>query len=338
MNADKSVSAFPITIRTGNAKSISSLSKLFQGIKFIQLETNDTFLIGRIDKLLFSKNSIFILDANKARCIFVYDNQGSALKKYKSVGKGPQEYIQLYDMSLKSGNDNLLVLADAQKVIELTRNLEFVSENRLGFRGYCFASVNKFNFNFQSETQTGELIITDSSFNIEKKNFILNNFKNAYSGIPFSNFRNRIFFTRFRCDTVFEIEDKSVTPARILELEAPGSLFRYDESDTLCLIQTNSSMIFYFKNTGSVFEIDKNTIDDYFFLPFRSMRYLGIHDGKLIASIEPFDVLKNIELIRKSCENSKDLIHNAILKLVDGSSASSNPIILLIDIKQPIGL
>jgi hypothetical protein len=337
MNSDNTPSSNPILIDTRNAKEIADLSEIIEDIDFINLETSDSFLIGNIDKVMFSKNSIFILDANKARGIFTFNRSGNALKKYKSIGKGPQEYIQLYDIIVSPDRENIQILADAQKVIKLSRNLEFVNESFLGFRGYCFASISDQNFYFQGETHTGELIVTDGLFNLEEKQFIFPNHRNVYSGFPFSTYNDKVFFNRFRCDTIFEVDGKSVIPSRILGLKLPGSLFRYDECEALSLIQTSSSIFLNFKSSNTSFVINKETTDDIFHLPFRSMRYLGFYEGKLVATLEPFHVLQNKELILNSLEKYEKSIRGSILELIDDISASQNPILLLIGINEPDG-
>lgn len=94
-----------------NKKEKINLSNLVVKIEYIQLETDSTCLLGRINdfskKIQFSKSQILIADnSNK---LYAFDYSGDFLNKIGDVGKGPGEYLSVDEFALFS-NDNFIAV------------------------------------------------------------------------------------------------------------------------------------------------------------------------------------------------------------------------------------
>ena len=70
-----------------------SFSSVFKSYKLIPLETSENCLIGRIDELKVFDDTLYVLDRNIAKALFVFDNKGRFIRKIGRLGKGPGEYI-----------------------------------------------------------------------------------------------------------------------------------------------------------------------------------------------------------------------------------------------------
>ena len=85
----------------------ANLSSLCDSIHYVKLETNDTVLLSKIDKVKFSKNYIFISDKEK---LLMFDGNGKFLRQVSKRGKGPGEYISISDFDISTDGNMLYIL------------------------------------------------------------------------------------------------------------------------------------------------------------------------------------------------------------------------------------
>lgn len=82
------------------------ISKEYQAIP---LETNNSILIGNVDKILFADDKIFILDKRRNKgVVFVFNIKGFFLTKIDHIGQGSGEYPTLEDFDVNEGRIYLL--------------------------------------------------------------------------------------------------------------------------------------------------------------------------------------------------------------------------------------
>ncbi|WEK37946.1 MAG: 6-bladed beta-propeller [Candidatus Pseudobacter hemicellulosilyticus] len=113
----------PSEVNTGHAvyidlhkKSSDSfdIAGLYKGeLQIIALRAEKNFTIGHIDKVVYYKNRIYILDRSIARRLFIYDTAGNPLRSYG--GSGGERNYPVSDFSIDQ--DNLYVLNEAKKTI-----------------------------------------------------------------------------------------------------------------------------------------------------------------------------------------------------------------------------
>lgn len=99
----------PHLIRADKTKIISmdELLGMIQSIDYIKLDSSEP--MGPIDKIIVTKDKIFILDAHASQQIFVFDKTGKLLYRIKNRGRGPKEYLCVADMQVDTVRNEILV-------------------------------------------------------------------------------------------------------------------------------------------------------------------------------------------------------------------------------------
>ena len=102
---------------TVGSYNILNLSDFASSVFYIPLETNESVLISSvIRKIIYENEKILILDItsqNKHNC-YLFDNNGKFLRKIGRWGQGPNDYLQINNVSIF---ENLIYLMDRQKIL-----------------------------------------------------------------------------------------------------------------------------------------------------------------------------------------------------------------------------
>ena len=93
-----------------NPDDVFLLSSLYKGVKTILLETNESCLIGRMNKIRVFDQYLLILDRHIAKSLYIFDKEGRFLKKIGNVGGGPGEYVEPSDFTIDKDNKIIYVL------------------------------------------------------------------------------------------------------------------------------------------------------------------------------------------------------------------------------------
>lgn len=97
--------------------------QLFAGYQLVPLETNDSVLIGKIDKVVLWKDKLFVASFQKGQVVYAFDLRGHFLGKIGNQGRGPEEYIQLFDLFIDTVRNSLCFLSRVdQKLLEYDLN------------------------------------------------------------------------------------------------------------------------------------------------------------------------------------------------------------------------
>ena len=136
-----------ITLKVKDAKVIKDIGELIEDIQYIPLETNNNSLIGRIDKMIFHNGRFYLLDSRVALSVFIFNEDGSHYRTIKNVGRGPQEYLSLKNMTIDKYNDEL-VLYDRNDGLLHYYDLDgnFKKKERCGVRFDDIVRINKEDF------------------------------------------------------------------------------------------------------------------------------------------------------------------------------------------------
>lgn len=96
--AEKHESSIPerdkIVISVNNYSQYDFSNFIESKFDLIPLETNDSCLITRVDKVIFTNNKYYILD-RLGKSIFIFNDQGKYQKKLFKVGNAPGEYSRI---------------------------------------------------------------------------------------------------------------------------------------------------------------------------------------------------------------------------------------------------
>lgn len=100
-----------------------NLSNYASELKYIQLETNDSALIGAISNIVYECNKIYISDQSES--IYVFDSEGKHLKTFNKKGRGPGEYNRITSFFVNPNNGNLYIIT-SQALLCYDNELNFV--------------------------------------------------------------------------------------------------------------------------------------------------------------------------------------------------------------------
>ena len=128
-----------ITVDIENNKELPEI----QVKSVISLETNDSSVIGGIDKLSVVNNNIIILDTYDNKGLLLFDNKGNFINK-TSVGRGPGKLIRPHTYYIDHAKQQILVWeARLFKMVVYDYKLNHLysktHENKKGFT--CFTQL-----------------------------------------------------------------------------------------------------------------------------------------------------------------------------------------------------
>jgi hypothetical protein len=96
----------------------ASMKDVFSNVEIIPLETSDQSLIANLDcKIVVHKSKFYLLDRREF-AILIFDVKGRFLEKIQNIGKGPGEYLDLYDFNINPYTGNLELMSPRGKLIE----------------------------------------------------------------------------------------------------------------------------------------------------------------------------------------------------------------------------
>lgn len=105
-------------------------SSIFASVKPILLETTEESMIGEIDGIQVIDSLIFILDKNIAKSLFIFNKDGSFIRKLGKLGNGPGEYLDISDFTIDKANEKIYTLDPGSEKINVydLRNGRFIKQ------------------------------------------------------------------------------------------------------------------------------------------------------------------------------------------------------------------
>ena len=133
---EKRQSGIETTIIQLDPKKISEISmdSLIDTVWYVPLETKGNSIVGKIDKLIFSNDRIFISDSEITHSILCFDLSGQFLFRIQERGRGPNQYLTLTSFDVDSEREEVIVY-DAQQRAFMKYDFsgKLVSKHPLGF-------------------------------------------------------------------------------------------------------------------------------------------------------------------------------------------------------------
>ena len=84
-------------------------SQIVDSIEFLPLENTSESLFSNISKILVINNKIFVIDKLRTKSISVFNDHGKFLYKIHKIGKGPNEYASISDVTIDPVNQLLII-------------------------------------------------------------------------------------------------------------------------------------------------------------------------------------------------------------------------------------
>ena len=153
MNMSRIVKIFVVVVLTGimnactNSKESESeikavevdlnkalpLTENVQSVDVMTLKDSETgHLPGHLSKVVFRRDSIFVLDMFKDNGLYVYDSDGKIINSFVNKGEGPEEFQIVWDFNVTPNNIILFDYRSDEPFIFLDRNLNFLRRDKVG--------------------------------------------------------------------------------------------------------------------------------------------------------------------------------------------------------------
>jgi hypothetical protein len=187
-----------------NPKNVSKISFFdhFSEIELIPLETTPESLIEDFDKVIFHSGVFYILDL-KQTTLFLFNDKGEYIDKISRKGKGPGEYVDLYDFNINEFTGNLELLDPWSRLLIFSPELEYIETMEIDQRiVHQFFNLNKDTIAFYAFSEDEKLsFFSRSQGKIFHKVFKfeeleqLNLFPGTGSNNAFHRFKDKILFS-----------------------------------------------------------------------------------------------------------------------------------------------
>lgn len=228
---------FPHPIRADNAKTIgiAEMLTMIDQIDYIKLDSSEP--IGVIDKMIVTKDKIFILDAYVAQQIFVFNKTGKLLFRIKNKGRGPKEYLSVDDMQIDTIRNEILVNdALARSYLYFSADDGAFLRREKGVANCCLGCIDSLYVNLQipgqdfNDKENWAILVSDKDSVLYKgfaptplqdNNFYVNSFTYDYDGA--------LLYTPVYSDTVYRFISASVVKPEYVICQKKSVWKRYDE-------------------------------------------------------------------------------------------------------------
>ncbi|MFZ2906540.1 MAG: 6-bladed beta-propeller [Cyclobacteriaceae bacterium] len=168
------------------------LSALIDSIhSYVPLQTDETPLIGRIDKIIAADSAYFILDKRFYKGVLKFNKQGLFLNTIGSFGEGNGEYGSPMEIVL---NKNMIEVFDGSNfsVLQFGKNGQFKEELRIPYwvnEAFQFSETEKIiycptDYSPDGEIDVGVVSIVSNDFEHVKKTFFP--YEEVLDDAPFS--------------------------------------------------------------------------------------------------------------------------------------------------------
>jgi hypothetical protein len=125
-NVQDDDAAKTIRIEERELHHFQNLHDLYASIRLIPLETNDSCLMADPRKIIAANNRFYILSAH---AVFLFNADGTFLRRIHHRGRGPHEYIELDDFAVtENGN---IEIAGGNKIMKYTTDDSLLLEQNL---------------------------------------------------------------------------------------------------------------------------------------------------------------------------------------------------------------
>lgn len=330
-----------------NFKNIETvnLSRIGKELSYLPLETSPQCLIQEIDKILFSKSFIFVNDTRNR--LLQFDKNGKFLRQIGSLGRGPEEYLFVYDFCLNEETNEIYIFS-LDKMLVFSFEGKFKKTIKLSFRIADAIILDKNSLMFHLPNVPGQKyfttyswIITDMQGNPKQKykNHLMRIGNVGVSKTPIYIFDGYARFMEYGVDTLYYFKDTRKNPYALFSygdlkmdpdpLISPSTAEKNEELKDKILIWTikeNEEFLFIKFSTGKwnkqVYAIYSKKAGKTTFLKdgvFKNNLGGGggfwpkqiIDDNVLVDYVDAFTLLKNevpIALKNKLTESSNPVL------------------------------
>ena len=197
------------------SRNITILENIISDLDFIQLETLNECLIGKIENIELYNDKIFVLD-NVCDAIFIFDINGKFLNSINKKGKGPGEYSTINNFRIYN---NQIIIADNDylKILFYSINGTFIKEKKVDFNFTDFFSTKDYYYFFNDNAPQlkkeykSKLLCFDKDFKFISGQFEYDN-HDEFRRSNFYYLNDSLYFTHSVDDYFYVITGDTLTP------------------------------------------------------------------------------------------------------------------------------
>lgn len=190
-------------------KAVDDLSSYIESVEIIELVTPDSIFIPDITKLLFTKTQDMIVLCNRG--IYKFDKKGNYLFSFGALGRGPGEYIKIYDICLNVDGSQLIGIDQNERLLKYSLDdgsfLSLVDTKHYAMdaSGVAVAPAEKDNFfvyypnpdEFRLTSDFYSLVKYNRSGTIVEKTIKRTDYNIEFSAFPFiTQGENNVYYLR----------------------------------------------------------------------------------------------------------------------------------------------
>ena len=183
----------------------SLMSSIIQITNIIPLETNDSCLIGQIEKVVKKNGNIYVKSTNKP--LLSFSETGKYLAKIGSFGLGPEEYSVILDFNVDAKNIYILTVGKIQ-IYSLSGKFLKSIPLSLNVSGFCLLDDRMLLFVLGDKHV---IHIIDLEGKVIQKTLERNQALRLCKAIPFVRTNKSLLFAQGRSNDIlmYDIEEKS---------------------------------------------------------------------------------------------------------------------------------
>lgn len=198
------------------------MDSLIENIYFVKLETKADNLIGKISQILFVNDLLFVVDNESSKSINVFGMKGDFKYKISHVGNGPGEYVEISNVCIVPGKEQIAILDRSQsRIIYYKYDGQYVSMEEIPFMNdyfeYLESGSKAYEIYGMNDPKLGNnglnsLIVTDST-----NNLIYSSFKDIYKqkfhytkNRTLRKFQENVYYSPNITDTIYIVKDSTV--------------------------------------------------------------------------------------------------------------------------------
>jgi hypothetical protein len=208
-------------------KKISTLIE--DNYSFVPLETNDSSLIVKIEKVIFDQDLLFVLDPLSPQPVKVFDSKGKHLRNIGRKGEGPGEFNNPIDLFIDG--QHLYIYDNPENLLRFDRDGNFMDSRKTGVAGFRIEKNKDKGYVFINGGTESNLVTTDANFSASKSFFpYQNRTVDQLILSPLSKLQDGgVIYRRYLNDTIFSISDQG-EPKPHLFIDHRDKAFKLDPS------------------------------------------------------------------------------------------------------------
>ena len=248
---------FSIHIESKNILMRTKLSDFVSYCKYLPLETNSECLIGQLNKVDFFENDIFVLDTRSARSVYRFSSEGKFLNQIASRGRGPGEYFDPSDISIKSNTAEITILdRDNIQVLFYKPENTYLRSIKIPVYAYKLAWYDNDKMAVYSD-KNEDLVLLDEK-GIQIGAFFKNGYvKKMVMNYPFQSYKENLLYLAYMDYTIYKISENKVTPH--VKFVFDKKMYKDKDIGFLMANQDNNNYLveikYYSENSSHIFMV-----------------------------------------------------------------------------------